>query len=328
MVKVSVSSVGTQASTVAISMFSRVSALNDAITKLSSFAEAATLQGTAYSNAKSYATGTLTPMLQGMILFSETLSEKCTELQTLYVSICGDEDLDSVVLESKLASDRASLKIAEALLEHLNDDPEPSKSAISSTKSNIKKLKKRIKSNQKKLDNLNEFNAHSATVFADISNAQSTVNQALAAVSTGFSGYNSKTGAFGKPTSGQMEWTKTVKKNWKEREDAKAEELKSKKAEESKKASKIENTTKNGGDWKNKPGYQTTHEAKTGYAISFSPGQAGADRTYGHVAIVEDVKEDGSIPISESNVLGLGTISYRTFSAAEAAQLTYVVGEK
>ncbi|HGA3143135.1 TPA: CHAP domain-containing protein [Streptococcus agalactiae] len=53
-----------------------------------------------------------------------------------------------------------------------------------------------------------------------------------------------------------------------------------------------------------------------------------ADRTYGHVAIVEDVKEDGSIPISESNVLGLGTISYRTFSAAEAAQLTYVVGEK
>ena len=244
MVKVSVSSVGTQASTVAISMFSRISALNDAITKLSSFAEAATLQGTAYSNAKSYATGTLTPMLQGMILFSETLSEKCTELQTLYVSICGDEDLDSVVLESKLASDRASLKIAEALLEHLNDDPEPSKSAISSTKSNIKKLKKRIKSNQKKLDNLNEFNAHSATVFADISNAQSTVNQALAAVSTGFSGYNSKTGAFGKPTSGQMEWTKTVKKNWKEREDAKAEELKSKKAEESKKASKIENTTK------------------------------------------------------------------------------------
>ena len=177
MVKVSVSSVGTQASTVAISMFSRVSALNDAITKLSSFAEAATLQGTAYSNAKSYATGTLTPMLQGMILFSETLSEKCTELQTLYVSICGDEDLDSVVLESKLASDRASLKIAEALLEHLNDDPEPSKSAISSTKSNIKKLKKRIKSNQKKLDNLNEFNAHSATVFADISNAQSTVKR-------------------------------------------------------------------------------------------------------------------------------------------------------
>lgn len=218
-------------------------ALDYVVAKMPRF-PAATLQGTAYSNAKSYATGTLTPMLQGMILFSETLSEKCTELQTLYVSICGDEDLDSVVLESKLASDRASLKIAEALLEHLNDDPEPSKSAISSTKSNIKKLKKRIKSNQKKLDNLNEFNAHSATVFADISNAQSTVNQALAAVSTGFSGYNSKTGAFGKPTSGQMEWTKTVKKNWKEREDAKAEELKSKKAEESKKASKIENTTK------------------------------------------------------------------------------------
>lgn len=84
----------------------------------------------------------------------------------------------------------------------------------------------------------------------------------------------------------------------------------------------------NGGDWKNKPGYQTTHEAKPGYAISFSPGQAGADRTYGHVAIVEDVKEDGSILISESNVLGLGIISYRTFSAVEAAQFTYVIGQE
>ncbi|MFD3086448.1 hypothetical protein ACFKJU_07560, partial [Streptococcus agalactiae] len=50
------------------------------------------------------------------------------------------------------------------------------------------------------------------------------VNQALAAVSTGFSGYNSKTGAFGKPTSGQMEWTKTVKKEWSAREEKKAYE--------------------------------------------------------------------------------------------------------
>ncbi|RLV16410.1 CHAP domain-containing protein [Streptococcus iniae] len=84
----------------------------------------------------------------------------------------------------------------------------------------------------------------------------------------------------------------------------------------------------NGGDWKMKPGYGVTHKAEVGYAVSFSPGQAGADPTYGHVAIVEEVKKDGSILISESNALGLGVVSYRTFTAAEAAQLTYVVGHK
>lgn len=82
----------------------------------------------------------------------------------------------------------------------------------------------------------------------------------------------------------------------------------------------------NGGDWQNKAGYQTTHTPEVGYAVSFTPGQAGADLTYGHVAIVEEVKEDGSILISEANAMGLGTVSYRTFTAAEASQLTYVEG--
>lgn len=84
----------------------------------------------------------------------------------------------------------------------------------------------------------------------------------------------------------------------------------------------------NGGDWQRKPGFVTTHKPKVGYVVSFAPGQAGADETYGHVAVVEQIKEDGSILISESNVMGLGTISYRTFTAEQASLLTYVVGDK
>ncbi|EHJ57581.1 hypothetical protein HMPREF9318_01981 [Streptococcus urinalis FB127-CNA-2] len=84
----------------------------------------------------------------------------------------------------------------------------------------------------------------------------------------------------------------------------------------------------NGGSWQHKAGYTTSHKAEVGYAVSFSPGQAGADRTYGHVAIVEQVREDGSVLISESNCLGLGVISYRTFTAEQASQLTYVIGKK
>ena len=82
----------------------------------------------------------------------------------------------------------------------------------------------------------------------------------------------------------------------------------------------------NGGQWKYKSGYRTTNTPTEHAALCFDPGQAGADSTYGHIAFVEQVKSDGSILISESNVQGLGVISYRTFDKATASQFTYVIG--
>ena len=46
-----------------------------------------------------------------------------------------------------------------------------------------------------------------------------------------------------------------------------------------------------------------------------------------YLYLVEQVKSDGSILISESNVRGLGVISYRTFDAETAKQFTYVIGK-
>lgn len=83
----------------------------------------------------------------------------------------------------------------------------------------------------------------------------------------------------------------------------------------------------NGGNWKYKPGYDVSNTPKVGSAICFSPGEEGADSLYGHIAIVEEIRKDGSILISESNCIGLGDISYRVFSAEQAQLLTYVLGE-
>ena len=79
----------------------------------------------------------------------------------------------------------------------------------------------------------------------------------------------------------------------------------------------------NGGQWMNKPGFTTTHTPTEHSALSFSPGQAGADPIYGHISFVEQVKSDGSILVSECNVKGLGIISYRTFDA-ETAKTIYL----
>ena len=60
----------------------------------------------------------------------------------------------------------------------------------------------------------------------------------------------------------------------------------------------------NGGEWGTKGkalGYEVSREPKAGWLISFTPGTAGSDPRYGHVAFVEVVRTEGSL-ISEGNV--------------------------
>ena len=57
-------------------------------------------------------------------------------------------------------------------------------------------------------------------------------------------------------------------------------------------------------------GYNVSTTPKNHTAVVFEAGQSGASALYGHVAFVEKVNDDGSIIISESNVKGLGIVSY------------------
>ena len=85
----------------------------------------------------------------------------------------------------------------------------------------------------------------------------------------------------------------------------------------------------NGGQWYQVQGYHSSHTPKAHTALSFVNGQAGSDPTYGHVAFVEAVKDDGSILISEMNVYGQPamTAAYRTFDAETAKQFWHVEGK-
>ena len=51
-----------------------------------------------------------------------------------------------------------------------------------------------------------------------------------------------------------------------------------------------------------------------GDIVVFASGQEGASSTYGHVAVVEKINEDGTITISECNVSGKSGTSTRTLS--------------
>ncbi|MTV19524.1 amidase domain-containing protein [Staphylococcus delphini] len=92
----------------------------------------------------------------------------------------------------------------------------------------------------------------------------------------------------------------------------------------------ISGTMGNAADWTYSAltqGYSVSSKPKVHSAVVFNPNELGADRYYGHVAFVEKVNRDGSIVVSESNVKGLGVISFRTIDAKDAAQLDYISGD-
>lgn len=86
----------------------------------------------------------------------------------------------------------------------------------------------------------------------------------------------------------------------------------------------------NGGQWAVNgaaKGFNVSSTPHVGWAVSFPPGVAGSDLTYGHVAFVEYVNPDGSILVSECNVLGLTVTNYREVDAASAKQAKYIEGK-
>lgn len=83
----------------------------------------------------------------------------------------------------------------------------------------------------------------------------------------------------------------------------------------------------NAADWARNAaaaGYAVSSTPRAGTAMVFPGGVGGASAVYGHVAFVEQVYADGSLLISEMNVVGVNVISTRTISASVAAQCQYI----
>ncbi|OTA29418.1 CHAP domain-containing protein [Alloscardovia macacae] len=83
----------------------------------------------------------------------------------------------------------------------------------------------------------------------------------------------------------------------------------------------------NGKDWANtgrRLGYVVNNTPHVGAAMVFQAGQAGSDRTYGHVAIVERVNADGSVLISECGAVYQGVAHSRIIRNASAYQYVHI----
>ena len=209
MVKVNVSSMSNQSTTVSTASSNRTNALNTAINSFNDLLNASNLQGSAFTNAKAYSSNVLIPLIQGMLLYTEKLGTNTAELSTLYSQYCGNEDLDSADLERQIASYQSSLRAARNAYNLLLTDASATSKAKTSARSTVNGIQSSLQDVQEKLTNLNAFNAASATVFSGMSNLEIALNQGITQVGSDYSSF-SKTKSFPEYNSTNLPWVQVI----------------------------------------------------------------------------------------------------------------------
>ena len=172
------------------------------------------LKGKAYDSAKSYAENIMVPLLRGVILFSESLGGKASELPTLYRSQVGEESLDEEILQKQIEAKNTTISTHEAILYSLSNlkDIDPTyKSNVQGIISNATSKRDEL---QRKLEKLQSFASSTSGQFSDSESLQTLV----------FQGFEQVTGDFGKfdgtfKVEGQAPWANTINNEWTKRSE-------------------------------------------------------------------------------------------------------------
>ena len=213
-IKVDIGSADSQGSTATSVLSSRVNYYNDVITAFNNLITEGELKGKAYDSAKSYAKSIMVPLLRGVILFSESLGGKASELPTLYRSQVGGESLDEEILQKQIEAKNTTISTHEAILYSLSNlkDIDPTyKSNVRGIISNATSKRDEL---QRKLEKLQSFASSTSDHFSDSESLQTLV----------FQGFEQVTGDFGKfdgtfKVEGQAPWASNINNEWTKRSE-------------------------------------------------------------------------------------------------------------
>ena len=213
-IKVDIGSADSQGSTAASVLSNRVNYYNDVITAFNSLITEGELKGTAYDSAKSYAENIMVPLLRGVILFSESLGGKASELPTLYRSQVGEESLDEETLQKQIEAENTTISTQQSILNSLSDikDIDPI------YKSNVKEIITNATSKrdelQKKLEKLQTFASSTSGQFSDSESLQTLVLEGFKQVSGDFGKFD---GTF--KIEGETPWVNNINSEWNKRSE-------------------------------------------------------------------------------------------------------------
>lgn len=180
---------------------------------LENFVAEEELKGHAYDSAKAHITSIVIPLIQGIVLYQESLAEECQKFVSQYTSDVDSKSWRQVDLEEKIREADQKISSLRQLMETKSDNKISAFLNLSVSIAVFEGLKQKL---QKILISLLTFNAVSPTIFLNS-------ERYLLAVQNGFAqaaqSWDAASGTYLPPSSGvDLSWKQTVSLGWQKRQ--------------------------------------------------------------------------------------------------------------
>ena len=180
---------------------------------LENFVAEEELKGHAYDSAKAHITSTVIPLIQGIVLYQESLAEECQKFVSQYTSDVDSKSWRQVDLEERIREADQKISNLRQLMETKSDDKISAFLNLSLSIAVLEGAKQKL---QKILISLLTFNAVSPTIFLNS-------ERYLLAVQNGFAqaaqSWDAASGTYLPPSSGtDLSWKQTISLGWQKRQ--------------------------------------------------------------------------------------------------------------
>jgi len=180
---------------------------------LENFVAEEELKGHAYDSAKAHITSTVIPLIQGIVLYQESLAEECQKFVSQYTSDVDSKSWRQVDLEEEIREADQKISNLRQLMETKSDNKISALLNISVSIAVFEGVKQKL---QKILISLLTYNAVSPIIFLNS-------ERYLLAVQNGFTqaaqSWDAASGTYLLPSSGSdLSWKQTISLGWQKRQ--------------------------------------------------------------------------------------------------------------
>lgn len=180
---------------------------------LENFVAEEELKGHAYDSAKAHITSTVIPLIQGIVLYQESLAEECQKFVSQYTSDVDSKSWRQVDLEEKIREADQKISNLRQLMETKSDNKISALLNLSVSIAVFEGVKQKL---QKILISLLTYNAVSPIIFLNS-------ERYLLAVQNGFTqaaqSWDAASGTYLPPSSGSdLSWKQTISLGWQKRQ--------------------------------------------------------------------------------------------------------------
>ena len=180
---------------------------------LENFVAEEELKGHAYDSAKAHITSTVIPLIQGIVLYQESLAEECQKFVSQYTSDVDSKSWRQVDLEEKIREADQKISSLRKLMETKSDNKISALLNLSVSIAVFEGVKQKL---QKILISLLTYNAVSPIIFLNS-------ERYLLAVQNGFAqvaqSWDAASGTYLPPSNGaDLSWKQTISLGWQKRQ--------------------------------------------------------------------------------------------------------------